>query len=158
MTKIADIMVKQLPEQHMLTHRKTINFFEEYAEFMGEAIGRILKLIEENEAFPSSGPIVCFHNVDLEALDVEIGFATPKPLKAQNELHTLTHPIRTIAVTIDRGPYEQQDPTLEALMKWIPENGYEALGGIYYHYLNDERQPENEYLTEMYIPIQKLVE
>ena len=40
-------------------------------------------------------------------------------------------------------------------MKWVPEHGYEAVGGIYYHYLNGEDQPESEYLTEMSIPIQK---
>lgn len=29
MARIAEIMIKQLPEQHMLTIRRTINFFEE---------------------------------------------------------------------------------------------------------------------------------
>lgn len=156
MTRIADIMLKQLPEQPMLTLRKTINFFEDYANFMGEAINSILQLIEENNALPSSGPIVCFHNIDLEKLDVEIGFATPRVFEDKDEIKSLTQPIRTIALTIDRGPYEKQDPTLETLMKWISDHGYEAVGGIYYHYLNNEEQSENEYLTEMSIPVEKM--
>ncbi|MBO0452652.1 GyrI-like domain-containing protein [Candidatus Enterococcus murrayae] len=155
MTRIADIMLKQLPEQHMLTHRKTINFFAEYADFMGETINDILQLIEENKALPSSGPIVCFHNIDLEKLDVEIGFATPRSIEAKDEIRSLTHPIRTVALTIDRGPYEKQDPTLEELMQWVPDHDYQAIGGIYYHYLNGEEQSENDYLTEMYLPIKK---
>lgn len=153
MTKIAAITVKELPEQHLLTIRKTIAFFEEYAEFMGNAVDIIQRQIEKNGALTSSGPIVCFHNIDLEELDVEIGFVTPRRIDAMGEVHSVTLPIRTIAVTIDRGPYEKQDPTLEELMKWIPEHGYEAVGGIYYHYLNGEDQPENEYLTEMCIPV-----
>ncbi|MDT2598724.1 GyrI-like domain-containing protein [Enterococcus hulanensis] len=153
MTRIADIMIKELPEQHLLTLRRTINFFEEYSELMGTAVENILALIEENEAQPSSGPIVCFHNIDLEALDVEIGFATPRPLEGKGEVQTQTNPIRKIALTIDRGPYEKQDPTLEELMNWLPAHGYEPAGGIYYHYLNGEDQPEDEYLTEMYMPV-----
>lgn len=154
MTRIAEITVKQLPEQHLLTIRKTIAFFEEYAEFMGDAVGIIQQLIEKSGALPSSRPIVCFHNIDLEALDVEIGFVTPRRIDAMGEVHSVTLPIRTIAVTIDRGPYEKQDPTLEALMKWVPDHGYEAVGGIYYHYLNGEDQPDSESLTEMYIPVE----
>ncbi|MDT2523098.1 GyrI-like domain-containing protein [Enterococcus raffinosus] len=153
MARIAEIMIKQLPEQHMLTIRRTINFFEEYTDFMGEAIRTILQHIEENEAWPSSGPIVCFYNMDLENLAVEIGFVTPRPIEPSNAVQSVTLPIRKVALTIDRGPYEEQDPTLEALMKWIPEHGYEACGGIYYHYLNGEDQPEQEYLTEMFLPI-----
>ncbi|WP_301629260.1 GyrI-like domain-containing protein [Paenibacillus apis] len=42
-------------------------------------------------------------------------------------------------------------------MKWIPEHGFVAKSGIYYHYLNDEEQPQNEYLTEMYIPVEIIV-
>ncbi|MDU5336409.1 GyrI-like domain-containing protein [Enterococcus sp.] len=156
MTKIAAITVKQLPEQHLLTIRKTIAFFEEYAEFMGNAVDIIQRQIEKNGALPSSGPIVCFHNIDLDELDVEIGFVTPRRIDATDETHSVTLPIRTIATTIDRGTYEKQDPTLEALMKWIPEHGYETTGGIYYHYLNGEDQPQNEFLTEMYIPVKKL--
>lgn len=156
MAKISNIMVKQLPEQHMLTVRKTIDFFKEYSEFMGTTINNILSIIEENKTLPSSGPIVCFHNIELEALDVEIGFEIAKPINAQSPIEALVIPSRTVAITIDRGPYEKQDPTLELLMNWIPENGYKAVGGIYYHYLNGVEQPQEEYLTQMYIPVEKV--
>ncbi len=160
MARVSKIMVKQLPEQHMLTIRKTIDFFVEYSDFMGDAVGGILRLVEEVGAFPSSGPIVCFHNVELETLDVEVGFQVVRPtfctvaqIEAKGDVMAQTVPVRTIAATLDRGPYEQQDPTLEELMKWIPEQGYEPEGGIYYHYLNGEEQSPSEYLTEMYIPV-----
>ncbi len=155
MARISRIMIKQLPERHMLTVRKTIDFFTEYSDFMNEAIGAILPLIEENDAFASSGPIVCFHNMELETLDVEIGFQTAQRIKAKGDVRAQVLPLRTVVVTMDRGPYEKQDDTLEDLMAWIPEHGYAVDGGIYYHYLNGEDQPPNEYLTEMYIPVIK---
>ncbi len=155
MARVSEIMIKQLPKQHMLTIRKTIDFFSEYAGFMGGALETILSLIEENGEFPSSGPIVCFHNMELETLDVEIGFQIAQPISSMNEAGARIIPSRTVAAAIDRGPYENQDPTLEELMKWIPEHGYEAAGGIYYHYMNGEEQPQSEYLTEMFIPVIK---
>ncbi len=158
MARISEITVRQLPEQHMLTLRKTIDFFSEYADFMGNAIGGILPLIAERGVFPSSGPIVCFHNMELEALDVEIGFQIARPVEGNGDITSKTLPSHTIAVTIDRGPYEKQDPTLEELMNWIPEHDFETAGGIYYHYLNGEEQPQSEYLTEMYIPVNKLTD
>lgn len=153
MARISEITVKQQPEKHMLTVRKTIDFFTQYAGFMESAVNSILTLIEESAALPSSGPIVCFHNMELETLDVEIGFEVARPIPVKDPVQASIIPVRTVATTIDRGPYEKQDPTLEALMQWIPENGYKALDGIYYHYLNDEQQPESEYLTQMFIPV-----
>ena len=158
MARISKIMIKQFPVMHLLSVRKTIDFMNEYADFMGSAIEAIQSCIEKQGAYPGSGPVVCFHNVDLEALDVEIGFRVAQPIEAAGMVQATVIPLQTVAITIDRGPYEQQDPTLEALMSWIPEHGYEAAGGIYYHYLNDEEQPESEYLTEMFIPVRKLNE
>lgn len=155
MARISKIMVKQLPEQHMITVRNTIDFFSQYADFMGDTVGGILSLLEENDVFPASGPIVCFHNMELETLDVEIGFEIAAPIEVVAPMKVMTLPSRTVATTIDRGPYEEQDPTLEALMRWIPENGFVADGGIYYHYLNDEEQPQAEYLTQMLIPVKR---
>lgn len=137
----------------MLSVRGTIDFFAAYSDFLGKAIGEIRPIMEANGAFPSSGLTVCFHNMALEALDVEVGFAVARPIEPRGHVRASRLPARTVAVAIDRGPYEKQDATLEALMEWIPANGYAVAGGIYYQYLNGEDQPQGEYLTEMSIPI-----
>lgn len=156
MTRISKIRVKQLPEKHQLTIRRTIDFFSEYSEMMGDALDQINGILTANQLLSASGPIVCFHNVDLAALDVEIGLEIPcfVSLKEGTEARYTLVPSQKVAITIDRGPYEEQDPTLEALMAWISEQGYTMRGGIYYHYLNDEEQSPADYLTEMYCPIQ----
>lgn len=156
MCRISKITLKQLPETNVLSIRKTIDFFKEYSDFMENAGREILALIEGKNILPSSGPIVCFHNIELETLDVEIGYEIALPVEPEGDVTEHILPSRIVATTIDRGPYEKQDATLDELIKWIPENGFAADGGIFYHYLNDEEQPENEYLTEMYIPVNKL--
>lgn len=153
MSRISKITLKQLPERNVLSIRKTINFFREYSDFMSNATSDILSLIEEKNTLPGSGPTVCFHNIDLESLDVEIGYEIARSVETSGDVITQVLPSQAVVTAIDRGPYEKQDSTLNELMKWIPENGFIANGGIYYHYLNDENQPQNEYLTEMYIPV-----
>lgn len=153
MSIISKITLKQLPEKNVLSIRKTINFSREYSDFMSNATNDILALIEEKNILPSSGPTVCFHNIELESLDVEIGYEIAISIESRGDVISHILPSRIVVTTIDRGPYEKQDPTLEELMKWIPKNGFVANGGIYYHYLNDENQPQNEHLTEMYIPV-----
>ncbi|MGG5317885.1 GyrI-like domain-containing protein [Enterococcus sp. AZ072] len=153
MTRISKIMVKQLPEMQLLSLRRTIHFFEEYSDFVGEAVTEISKLIAEADSFPSSGPIVCFHTIDLEELDVEIGFQVAERIAGTDRITSASLSARTIVAAIDLGPYEQSDPVVEELMSWIPAHGYQPAGGIYYYYLNDNDRPESELLTEMYIPI-----
>lgn len=157
MSRVSKITLKQRPERNMLSIRKTIHFMREYSDFMAKASRDILVLIEEKKTLPSSGPIVCFHNVELESLDVEVSYETALPVEPRGDVTAHIVPSCTVVTTIDRGPYEMQDATLDELMKWIPEHGFVANGGIYYHYLNDEEQPQNEYLTEMYIPVEIIV-
>ncbi|GCF94372.1 transcriptional regulator [Enterococcus florum] len=153
--KIAKITLCQLPARHVVSVRKTIDFFTEYGPLMGEALTAINTLIERQEIFPSSGPIVCFHNVDLKALDVEISLQVPVEVPGSELVESKVLPAQTVVRTIDCGAYEKQDSTLEALLKWVPTNNYRAAGGIYYHYLNEERQKPDECLTEMYVPVEK---
>lgn len=130
MTRITQIMKKKLPEMKVLSIRRTIHFFEEYSDFMGEANDKIIELIEEVDSYPSSGPIVCFHNFDLEKLDVEIGFEIAESIVGKGEVNYSVLPSRTVVKAIDQGPYVEQDPTLEDLMKWISENDYQIGGDL----------------------------
>ncbi|NTL99156.1 GyrI-like domain-containing protein [Enterococcus faecium] len=153
MTRINKIEKKRLPDMNILSMRRTINFAEDYSSFMGEAINKIVELIRDEEGYPSSGPIVYFHNINLEKLDVEIGFQVAEPIAGRDKIKYSTLPKRTVVGTIDQGPYIEQDSTLHDLMEWIDENNYQTVGGIYYHYLNDDDRPEKDFLTEMYVQI-----
>ncbi|MFV0401621.1 MAG: GyrI-like domain-containing protein [Oscillospiraceae bacterium] len=153
MARIATIAIKQEPEHHTLTIRKTIDFMKEYSDFAGQALAQTGSYLDNMDLFPMSGPLVCFHNTELEALDVEMGWQITQPVEDKGDMSCTMVPSRRVASTIDLGPYEEQDPTLIDLFEWIKENGYEAQGPVYYCYLNDTERPESEYLTQMSIPI-----
>ena len=153
MARISGIVLRQEPIFNTLTIRKTINFFKEFSDFAGQSFEKIGKYLESSNVLFGGEPIVCFHNMDLEKLDVEVGFPIANSMEGKDEIIAKTIPSQKVVTAIDLGPYEKQDPTLEEIFTWIQKNGFEMKGEIYYQYLNDTERPENEFLTKMIIPI-----
>ncbi len=155
MARISNITLTQQPELHTLTIRKSINFITEFSDFAGQSFDKITKYLENINVLLGGEPIVCFHNMDLKNLDVEVGFPTAILVSGKDEMTAQTIHSQKVVSAIDLGAYEKQDPTLEEIFVWIQENGYEMQGKIYYQYLNDTNRPENEFLTKMIIPVKK---
>jgi effector-binding domain-containing protein len=153
MSRISNITLVQKPVFYTLTTRKTINFMLEFSNFAEYSFNKITNYLHGMNELPSDAPIVCFHNMDLENLDVEIGFPVATSLCGKDDIIANTIPSQKVVTAIDLGAYEKQDPTLEDLFSWIQSNGYEMQGKIYYQYLNDTERPENELLTKMFLPI-----
>lgn len=153
MSRISNIAIKQEPEHYTLTIRKTIDFMKEYSDFVGQVLTQTGDYLINKGLYPISGPIVCFHNQDLESLDVEIGWQITQPIALKDDMVCNLVPARKVVSAIDLGPYEKQDPTLMDIFEWIKENECEPQGSIYYCYLNDTERPEAEYLTQMSLPI-----
>ena len=153
MARISQIILKQQPILHTLTIRKIINFMEEFSDFAGDSFDKITKHLNNLNELPGGAPIVCFHNMDLENLDVEVGFPVASPVSGKDDIAANTIPAQKVVSAIDLGPYEKQDPTLEEIFAWIQINGYEMKGKICYQYLNDTERPEKELLTMMILPV-----
>lgn len=132
MPRISNISFTQQPSCHILTIRKTIDFMTEFSDFAGYSFDKIAKYLNSLNELPGGTPVVCFHNMDLENLDVEIGFPVANPLSGKDDISANTLPAQKVVSAIDLGPYEKQDPTLEDLFAWIQSNGYEMKGEIYY--------------------------
>lgn len=153
MARISDISIKQQPGHYTLTIRKTIDFMQEYAAFAEDALRQTGDYLQQLGLNPISGPIACFHNTALEALDVEMGWQIIRPVENAGNMICTGIPARKVVSAIDLGPYEAQDPTLIDIMGWIEENKVAAQGPICYCYLNDTNRPAAEYLTQMIIPV-----
>lgn len=153
MARISNIILIQQPSFHILAIRKSINFMEEFSDFAGYSFDRITKHLDSLNELPSDAPIICFHNMVLESLDVEIGFPVATSLSGKDDIAARTIPSQKVVSAIDLGPYEKQDPMLEEIFAWIQSNGYEMRGEIYYQYLNDTERSEDELLTKMILPI-----
>lgn len=153
MSRISSITLIEQSEQHVLTIRAAIDFMKDFSDFCGQSFEGIAEYLNHIGVLLGGAPIVCFHNMDLEHLDVEVGFPVANSINGKGDMKAYTIPAQKVVSAIDLGSYEKQDPTLEEIFAWIQKNGYEMQGEIYYQYLNDTERPENEYLTKMVIPI-----
>ncbi|WP_283410763.1 GyrI-like domain-containing protein [Anoxynatronum buryatiense] len=152
MAIISKINLFEQPEQHVLSIRTTIHF-DDYPSTAGQAYGKIMAYADRNGLLFSGGPFVCFHNVDLANLDVEMGFPVAKPMTGEGDIGGSVIPARKVVTGIFLGAYTDTDPLMMEILQWIAAQGYEQQGGIYHYYLNDENRSESELLTQMVVPI-----
>lgn len=152
MSTISKINLIEQPEQHVLSIRTTINF-NDYPKTAEKAYRVIIEYAESKGLLFSSGPFVCYHNADLENLEVEMGFPIAKPVAGNDDIYGYTIPAQKAVSGIFLGAYEETDPLMFEIMQWIVEHGYEQQGKIYNYYLNDSDRNTSELLTQIVVPI-----
>lgn len=154
MSRISEIRVKETPASYTVSSRKTINFMEEYGAFFGESLLRIDAHLAACGALTGSPAMACFHNMDLERLDVEVGYHLAREVPDADGIACQSCPACKVVTAIDMGPYEQQDATLMELFGFIEAQKLNMQGPICYCYLNEPDRPESEYLTQMVISVE----
>jgi effector-binding domain-containing protein len=107
---------------------------------MGKAYGAIGQYLGELGKQPAGAPFAAYYNMDMQNLDVEIGFPVKEPLPAKGDIQASTIPGGKKATCLHLGPYDAIEPAYEAIMKWMKDNGYEATGVSYEFYLNDPNE------------------
>ncbi len=101
------------------------------------AIGRYLALSGGRRA---GAPFVVYHNMDMQDLEVEIGFPVTKRLKGTDTIRSGVIPAGTYAVCVHEGPYTELHQAYAALTEWMTGNGHQHAGPSYEMYLNDPSQ------------------
>lgn len=119
---------------------------------LGECYGKVFAYLQEMGVQPSYAPFAGYFNMDMEDLDLEIGFPVAEPVSGKGEVQASVIPAGKKAVAIHTGPYEDFGRTYDALQAYIDEHGEEGQGIAYEFYLNDpgEVKPE-ELQTEIVI-------
>ena len=152
MSILSKINLLEQPEQHVLSIRTTIHF-KDFPNTAKQGFDKIMEYAACNDMFFSGSPFVCYHNADLENLDVEMGFPVARPVLGNDMISGHTIPARKVVSGIFQGPYTDTDPLMMELFMWIADQGYEQQGQIFNYYLNDDDRPATELLTQITIPI-----
>ena len=127
---------------------------ERLSEAMGSTYGRIIEYLGSEGVQPSGPPFAVYHNMDMTALDVEIGMPVPSPMEGSGDLKPGTIPGGRVAVGMHTGPYDTIGESYEALMAFVRENGLEMDSFSYEFYLDDPRStPPEELKTEIFFPV-----
>jgi effector-binding domain-containing protein len=120
----------------------------------GKVYATIAQYLGQLGEQPSGPPFVVYYNMDMQNLDVEIGFPVAKRLTGQGEIKTGELPSGTVATCLHVGPYSDIGSAYEALTHWVNEHGYTPTGVAYEVYLNDPAitRPE-ELRTQVMYPL-----
>lgn len=123
---------------------------------MGQAFGAIAGYLGECGQAPAGAPFAAYYNMDMNNLDIEIGFPVSKKVSGKGNIQPSEIPAGEQVSCFFKGSYEDMKTPYEEINKWLTQNGYVSLGTSYEFYLNDPSQvPPNELETLIMFPVKK---
>ncbi|OGO37956.1 MAG: transcriptional regulator [Chloroflexi bacterium RBG_16_57_11] len=106
-------------------------------ELMGRCFGSVAKYLGELGEAPAGMPFAAFYNMDMNDLDVEIGFPVGRALPGRGEVQPSEIPGGWQATLFFTGRYDAMTPAYQALTEFVKASGHEPTGVAYEMYLND---------------------
>lgn len=129
---------------------KTVTSVGELPKILEKAFMEIVTHIMELGEQPVGPAFVGYFNMDMERLELEIGFPVSKVLPGKGDILAGSIPAGKQVSCMYKGPYMEMPPAYEEIQKWIKDNGYKPLGPVYEHYYNSpEEVPDSELLTKI---------
>jgi len=152
MPRVSDFEILQKREQPTLFIR-TITKVESLPALIGASYGKMAAYLKEIDAYLAEVPYVAYHNMDMQNLDIEIGFPTAIALPCRDEIQAGFLPAGKVVFCMYRGAYGEMEPVYGEMAKWIADNNYQPTGTAYEHYYNGPGFPESEMLTMIVLPL-----
>jgi effector-binding domain-containing protein len=119
-------------------------------QVLGNAFGSIMQYLGEIGENPSGAPYVGFYNLDMQDLDIEIGFPTARSLEGKENIKSSEIPAGRYGFCLHIGPYSASEPAYTALTEFVKKKGFEPSGIAYEIYLNDPQSvPEEKLQTQV---------
>ena len=148
-----EIKIKELPKRNTLSIR-TRSSVQNLPQVIGESYGSIMQYLSELGGNPVGMPFVIFYNLDMQDLDIEIGFPVAKKFPDKDNVKASEISAGKYATTIHTGPYDKMEPAYNQMNQWIKDNGYEAIGWCIELYFNDPGEVGMENAkTEIQFPL-----
>jgi effector-binding domain-containing protein len=144
----------EIPVTHTLSIR-TNTRVEDLPQLIGQSYGAVMQYMAELKEPVAAEPFVIYYNLDMQNLDVELGFPVSRELPANGEIKPSTLPTGPAARTTFTGPYEKMAPAYEGLGKFVTDNGREATGVSIEYYLTGPDTPADQQITRIVFPIKK---
>lgn len=152
MPKVSSIEILKQQKQPTLFVR-TRTKVENLPMLIGQSYGRMGSYLQELGEFMTDVPYVAYHNMDMQNLDVEIGFPVFKSLPERDDMKSGLIEEGKVVFCMYRGPYDEMGPVYEEMTRWIEDHNYEAAGTSYEYYYNGPGFPESEFLTKIIMPL-----
>ncbi len=140
-------------EQPVLSVREKTSV-ENLPQVIGKAYSDIIQYLGELGESPVEAPFCAYYNLDMENLDVEMGFPVSKKLPGKDHIQPNKIPAGKQVSCMYKGPYKEMEAPYNAMTEWMNDKGYEPTGISYeYYYNSPEEVPEDELLTKIVFPV-----
>ncbi len=121
---------------------------------LGQCYGKIWTHMVAVGGQPGGAPYVAYFNMDMNDLDLEIGFPVNGELPGQGEVQAGALPAGKVATILFTGPYPSMADAYNALNEYMQANALQPTGTVYEFYLNDPAQTPPERLqTQIVFPL-----
>jgi effector-binding domain-containing protein len=148
--------IKTMEEQPVLSVRTHVPV-EGLPQAIGKAYGSIFPYLGEMGETEADMPFVCYYNLDMQNLDVEIGVPVKQKLMGRGEVQASSIPAGNVASCMYTGAYEKMEPAYDEFNAWIKAQGYEPTGICYEFYYNSPSEvPVEQLKTRIMFPVKKL--
>ena len=145
--------IKEQSDQPVLSIR-TRTPVQDIPQVLGKAYGAIAQYLGELGEQSAGPPFAAYYNMDMQNLDIEIGFPVSVKLPGKGDIEASKIPSGKVATCLYTGPYSEIEPAYNAISQWIEDNGYKPTGVVYEMYLNDPAQtPPQELKTQILFPL-----
>lgn len=141
------------PTQPALTIR-TRTAVQNLHQVMGQSLGAIAQYLGQMGQQPAGAPFAAYYNMDMQNMDVEIGFPIASKVADRGEIHMGEIPGGKAVSCVFVGPYDKVTAAYDALNQWMQANKAEPTGVAYEVYLNDPSQvPPEAIQTQILFPL-----
>ncbi len=132
---------------------------QDLARVSGQSYGAIAQYLGELGEQPAGAPFAAYSNMDMQDLDVELGFPVTRPLPGKGDIQPGEIPGGLLASVMHVGPYSDCGPAYEALTQFAKDQGHTPTGAAYEMYLNDPTvTPPEQLMTQVMFPLQPVPE
>ncbi len=122
---------------------------------IGQSYAAIGAHMKKHGVQPSGMPYTAYFNMDMQDLDVEIGFPVDRVVSGEGPIQPGEMPEGMYASLLYRGLYSEMGPAYETLKLFIEKSGYKPQGAAYEFYLNSPEEVAMEDLeTRIVLPIE----
>jgi effector-binding domain-containing protein len=137
------------PAQRVVSIR-TRSSVEDLPRVMGESYAAIGQYLGGLGEMPSGAPFAAYHNMDVQDLDIEIGFPVSHTIPGKANIQATEMPAGKYASCLHKGPYAELAPAYEALTKFVNEHNLLTTGIAYEFYLNaPDEVPQEDLRTQI---------
>ncbi len=121
---------------------------------MGQTFDKLVQYLGRIGMQPAGPPYSAYYNMDMQDLDVEIGFPVSKVVHGEGDIQANEIPGGKYVSCLYTGPYEEFELPYNELKEWLEEKSQQGTGVSYEFYLNDPANtPPDKLQTQILFPL-----